>query len=633
MLSILGSLDHFIKSEDNIHPGGALQALLRAILYRTQFQMATRRAVGWRGMKHQVSAGVEGWTARIAGSDGVFGLFLLDSEPIAGWHACRFGLCYFPHEEEPLVERFPLQAVAVTQQDDYQNHVREFLKHPELMSLFGIATVFLFVREDRSALAVAMLGESSQRTVAKDGVTFVKNGTPVQLLSPGETDRDFPAFETALKFFDVLAASITLNLDRAPDRVIEEKYTTHQQVYTSSGEISLEPASDLWNGLVMVGYGEADFDRLSSTISPEGSDCLVAVSSSDSENAPPSCAGKIWWGSHRLGESGASAGTVTMGIDQRPPLIILTGFLGSGKTSFLQHFIDYQTQRSRFVAVIQNELGEIGLDGKLLDYTVTEIDEGCVCCTLSGSLKRTVHEILEEYSPDVIILETSGLANPFNLQDEVKEMEDIARFDCVLTVVDAENIEASLREQSIAVEQIRGADIVMINKKDLVPPERLSFIEQTLRNINPTAPLIPAVDGIMNPALLMGGDLSPKLSGDTEKAVFMHPSHLRDGLSAKSIRLTTPLNREEFLRAVEKLPPSVFRVKGILDFSDLPEPALFQYVGGRHQISIFPQPPTDERFLTIIGDGPDTEKAASVFLSLTQFFTAIPGDPHFNNPV
>ncbi|OPL15260.1 MAG: hypothetical protein AVO39_02370 [delta proteobacterium MLS_D] len=632
MPSILGSLDHFITSEEEESPDIALRVLLRAILYRTQFQMATRRAVGWRGMKHQVSAAAEGWTARIAGNEGVFGLFFLDSEPVQEWITCRFGLCYFPNEQESLVERFSLQVAAVTQQDDYQDRIREFLKHSDLMPLFGIGTFFLFVRKDHSALAIAMLSESSQRTVAKDGVTFVKNGIPVQLLSPGEVDRDFPAFDTALGFFDVLTASITLNLDRAPDHAIEKRYTGFQQTYSSSGEISSEPAPDLWNGLVMTGYGEADFDRLSSTIAPEGSDCLFAVSASDSENAPPSCAGKLWWGSHRLGESGASAGTVITGIDQRPPLIILTGFLGSGKTSFLQHFIDYQTQRSRFVAVIQNELGEIGLDGKLLDYTVTEIDEGCVCCTLSGSLKRTVREILDEYSPDVIILETSGLANPFNLQDEIKEMDDIARFDCVLTVVDAENIEGSLREQSIAVEQIRGADIVMINKKDLVPSDRLASIEQTLRDINPTAPLIPAVDGILNPALLMGADLSPKLAGDTEKAVFLHPSHLRDGLSAKSIRLTTPVDREKFLRAVEKLPPSVFRVKGILDFSDLPEPALFQYVGGRHQISIFPQPPTDERFLTIIGDGPDTEKAASVFLSLTQFFTAIPGDPHFNNP-
>jgi len=74
----------------------------------------------------------------------------------------------------------------------------------------------------------------------------------------------------------------------------------------------------------------------------------------------------------------------------------------AGKTSFLRYFIEFQTQRSRFVAVIQNETGEIGLDGKLLDYTVTEIDEGCVCCNLAGSVKRAVKGILDEFSPDAI---------------------------------------------------------------------------------------------------------------------------------------------------------------------------------------------------------------------------------------
>ncbi len=74
--------------------------------------------------------------------------------------------------------------------------------------------------------------------------------------------------------------------------------------------------------------------------------------------------------------------------------------------------IEYQTQCSRFVAVIQNEIGEVGLDGKLLDYTITEIDEGCVCCSLVGNLKRAVNGILSSFQPDYIILETTGVAKP-----------------------------------------------------------------------------------------------------------------------------------------------------------------------------------------------------------------------------
>ena len=151
-------------------------------------------------------------------------------------------------------------------------------------------------------------------------------------------------------------------------------------------------------------------------------------------------------------------------MDERPPLIILTGFLGSGKTSFLQHFIEYQTQRSRFVAVIQNEIGEVGLDGKLLDYTVTEIDEGCVCCSLAGNLKQAVRGILESFSPDTIILETSGLANPLNLLEEMSELGEVVRFDTTVTLVDVLNLESTLSDYRIAVDQIRAADVIVLNK-------------------------------------------------------------------------------------------------------------------------------------------------------------------------
>jgi hypothetical protein len=92
----------------------------------------------------------------------------------------------------------------------------------------------------------------------------------------------------------------------------------------------------------------------------------------------------------------------------------------------------------------RNEIGEVGLDGKLLDYTVTEIDEGCVCCSLVGNLKRAVQGILENFSPDTVILETSGVSNPKNLLDELGELMEMVRVDCTATIVDALNFETSI---------------------------------------------------------------------------------------------------------------------------------------------------------------------------------------------
>ena len=221
-----------------------------------------------------------------------------------------------------------------------------------------------------------------------------------------------------------------------------------------------------------------------------------------------------------------------LGVDERPPLIILTGFLGSGKTSFLQHFIEYQTQRSRFVAVIQNEIGEVGLDGKLLDYAVTEIDEGCVCCSLAGNLKRAVQGILENFSPDTIILETSGLANPLNLLEEMTELGEVVRFDSTVTLVDALNLDAALADSPIAADQIRAADVIVLNKRDLVDDARLEAVRRRVQEINPRAPQFCTTQGDLNPALIFDADDSAGLDLNRKKpgaGFVLHPTHSERG--------------------------------------------------------------------------------------------------------
>jgi G3E family GTPase len=594
---------HFFKEDLGENPDAALQALMRAILIRTQFQPTVRHVIGWRGLKQSV-AEVEGWTARVAGYAGVFGIVYLDIEPTPGWLSARFGLCYFPDPQEPLVERFSLQAAAVVQQEDYHPRIRNFLQHPDLISLFGIGTILLSLRSDHLALALAMQAQSAQRTLSRDGVRLPQGGAMVDLVAPGGVDQDFPAFETTLGFFEVLAASVTFNLEQAPSCFIERRYSASQRVYDSAGRVVTEAAPALWSGLVVVGYGAGEFDPLGSALAPVGAAQLDAVCADGPETAPRGYGEKLWWRAHRLKDS-KSIDKKTLGVDDRPPLIILTGFLGSGKTSFLKQFIEYQTQHSRFVAVIQNEIGEIGLDGKLLDYTVTEVDEGCVCCSLAGSLRRAVQGILDAFSPDTIILETTGVANPLNLLDEMHELEELVRFDCTLTVVDALNVEQALAEHPIALDQIRAADVLMLNKQDLVEPDRLASIAERLRELNPGAPQFLTQNGDLNPALILGAEDRPLRSTPERPCSSPLPTHLQDGVWSKSIRIPRPLVRNAFLQAVAQFPPSIFRAKGVLEFTDSPQPMLFQFVAGRHELSVFSGPPLAERFLTVIGKGGD----------------------------
>jgi G3E family GTPase len=604
------NLSPFFKGNLGEDPGLSLQALMRAILIRTQFLPTVRHVIGWRGLK-QSAAEVEAWTAKVRGYAGVFGLFFMGVEPTPGWATGLFGLCYFPDAAETLVERCSLRAAAFTQTDDYRHCIRDFLQHPEMCELFGVGSLLLSVRHDQGALALVMESASLLRTVAADGVRLAPEGQLITLVEPGGFDQDFPAFETAAAFFDVLAASVSFNLEQPPGCLIERRYPASQRVYDRSGTVSSQDAPDLWDGLVVLGYGEGDFDALCSAVSSTNNAPTSTVMADGPETAPRDYRDKPWWRAHQLTDL-KSVDKKILGVDERPPLIILTGFLGSGKTSFLQHFIEYQTQRSRFVAVIQNEIGEIGLDGKLLDYTVTEIDEGCVCCSLVGNLKRAIQSILESFSPDYIILETSGLANPKNLLDDLGELAEMIRFDATVTVVDALNFESSLADYAIAADQVAAADVLLLNKSDLVDEARLEQVKRQLGRLKANAPVCVTRWGDVNPALIFdvedgSGSRDPQASSAAAlKPAHAHSTHTHDGLCSRSIKLARPLDRRRFLDAVCRVPASVFRIKGIVDLSDPPQTMLFQYVAGRYELSAFPHTRTRDRFLTLIGKTEDT---------------------------
>jgi len=603
-------LRDFFQGDVRTDAGGAVQELMRAILVRAQFVPGVRHALGWRGLKQSVTAEGEGWTARIADFAGVFGLRFSGIEDSPGWLVGTFGLSYFPGADEVLVEHCSLRAAACTQRPDYMTLVREFLQHEEMSSLFRIGTLFLALDIRQRALYLGLESSSALRSIARAGVRLPRDGQMVQVIEPGGQDQNFPALPLARAFFDVLAASLAFHLDQAPVSLIEMSFPGREIVYDPAGAIEKIPAEDIEEVLVGLGYGEGRFDGLSGALAgahgAPGRDLRWRAG----EDIPPGYESMRWWNARQT--SGyKTLDKKSLGIDERPPLTILAGFLGAGKTSFLQHFIEYQTQRSRFVAVIQNEIGEVGLDGKLLDYAVTEIDEGCVCCSLVGNLKRAVDGILSNFQPDFIILETTGAANPLNLLDEIGELEELVRFDCTVTVADALNLDFTLSNFEIAADQIRAADVLLLNKCDLVSDDCLEKARKRLQEINPRAAVFMTTRGDLNPAFIFdmdvlwrGKDALPVITGTSFP---IHHTHVHDELRCETLEIPGPLDREKFLSAVDSLPATVFRVKGIVEFTDSPGPMLFQYVAGRFELSLFPQPAVTDRFLTIIAqeDGPD----------------------------
>ncbi len=174
------------------------------------------------------------------------------------------------------------------------------------------------------------------------------------------------------------------------------------------------------------------------------------------------------------------------------PVTVLTGYLGAGKTTLLNRILS-ESHGKRY-AVIVNEFGEIGIDNDLIvesDEEIYEMNNGCVCCTVRGDLVRVVEGLMRRPGRfDAIVVETTGLADPAPVAQTFFMDEDVrrkTRLDAVVALVDAKHLPLRLKDSREAEDQIAFADVVVLNKTDLVTPEQLRDVEATVRAINPTA--------------------------------------------------------------------------------------------------------------------------------------------------
>lgn len=174
------------------------------------------------------------------------------------------------------------------------------------------------------------------------------------------------------------------------------------------------------------------------------------------------------------------------------PVTVLTGYLGSGKTTLLNRILS-ENHGKRY-AVIVNEFGEIGIDNDLIvesDEEIYEMNNGCVCCTVRGDLIRVVEGLMRRPGRfDAIVVETTGLADPvpvaqtFFMDDDVRSK---TKLDAVVALVDAKHLPLRLKDSREAEDQIAFADVVVLNKTDLVTADELRDVEAAIRAINPTA--------------------------------------------------------------------------------------------------------------------------------------------------
>ncbi|MEM5493140.1 GTP-binding protein [Hoeflea sp. AS16] len=346
------------------------------------------------------------------------------------------------------------------------------------------------------------------------------------------------------------------------------------------------------------------------------------------------------------------------------PVTVLTGYLGSGKTTLLNRILS-EPHGKRY-AVIVNEFGEIGIDNDLIvesDEEIYEMNNGCVCCTVRGDLIRVVEGLMRRPGRfDAIIVETTGLADPVPVAQTFFMDEDVrakTRLDAVVALVDARHLPARLKDSREAEDQIAFADVVILNKTDLVSPEELESVERTVRAINPSARIhrteraaVP-LDAVLDRGAF---DLSRALENDPHFLDHDHPDHacgpdcdhdhdhhhhghdhdhhdhshhdhaspsVIHDLTIESISLRAgPLNPKRFFPWIEKITqlegPNILRLKGIIAFEDDADRYVIQgvhmIVEGDHQRP-WKEDEKRESRIVFIGRNLDREKLERTFLA------------------
>ena len=279
------------------------------------------------------------------------------------------------------------------------------------------------------------------------------------------------------------------------------------------------------------------------------------------------------------------------------PFTVIGGFLGAGKTSLLNHLLA-QSSGIR-CAVLVNDFGDLNIDESLIsshDGQTISLANGCVCCSISNDFNQTVINLvkrIEEF--DQVVVEASGVSEPDRIMD-------IARLDPelspggIVVLVDAAEVQNHSTDRyinNIVLKQLQTAELLIVNKTDLVSREKLAELEAWLEDVSPNAVRLNTSGGVVPVQMIFGEKIksngfSDKADGETNRTEDSNYPHHNHQFKSLALNSSKQLNRKTFELWCEALPPSVIRGKGILYFGDVPGNSwVWQKVGKQSSIKKF----------------------------------------------
>lgn len=275
-------------------------------------------------------------------------------------------------------------------------------------------------------------------------------------------------------------------------------------------------------------------------------------------------------------------------MEKRIPVLVVSGFLGAGKTTLVRHLLHEAQRTGVRVAVVSNEFGALGIDKALLgegEAAYVEIEGGCVCCQLSDTLLDTLQMLWERVRPDRIIVETSGVALPFDTQLNLWR-EPVSTWvddDMAVVVVNAEQLMEGRDLEGTFEDQVSSADLLLLNKVDLIPPEALGQVEAMLYTLAPETPMVRSIQGSIDPAVLFPPDLAG-IRSQRRSARPEPPPHRHDTFHAQEISVEEGIEPDVLSERLRHL--GMLRAKGFVQTSQ--GLRLVQGVGRRIELTEVP---------------------------------------------